>query len=94
MTLHTPIFGQSNFQLQQNPNITSQLEMGLTWHNMIQPKIKEMGFDPNVINLVYIKHQSGVEFCQKVIGAGLNLFWGHLHYSSWGLQTFPSLSVM
>ena len=34
---------------------------------------------------------NGVEFLQKVIGAGL--FWGHLNYSSGGLQTFPLLSV-
>ena len=27
----------------------------------------------------YLYH-NGVEFCQKVIGAGLNLFWGHLNY--------------
>ena len=27
-------------------------------------------------------YQNGVEFRQKVIGAGLNLFWGHLHYLS------------
>ena len=39
-------------------------------------------------------YQNGVEFRQKVIGAGLNLFWGHLHYFSGGIQTFPSLSVM
>ena len=31
-------------------------------------------------------YQNGVEFRQKVIGAGLNLFWGHLHYSSEGIQ--------
>ena len=38
-------------------------------------------------------YQNGVEFRQKVIGAGLNLFWGHPHYSSGGIRTFPSLSV-
>ena len=27
-------------------------------------------------------YQNGVEFRQKVIGAGLNLFWGHLHRGS------------
>ena len=35
-------------------------------------------------------YQNGVEFRQKVIGAGLNLFLGHLHFSSGGLRTFPS----
>ena len=35
-------------------------------------------------------YQNGVEFRHKVIG--LNLFWGHLHYFSGGLRTFPSLS--
>ena len=38
-------------------------------------------------------YQNGVEFCQKVIGAGLNLFWGHLHYFSGGIWTFPLLSA-
>ena len=37
-------------------------------------------------------YQNGVEFRQKVIGAGLNLFWGHLHYFSGGIWTFPLLS--
>ena len=37
-------------------------------------------------------YQNGVEFCQKVIGAGLNLFWGHLHYFPGGIWTFPLLS--
>ena len=37
-------------------------------------------------------YQNGVEFRQKVIGAGLNLFWGHLHYFSGGIWTFPPLS--
>ena len=37
-------------------------------------------------------YQNGVEFRQKVIGAGLNLFWGHLHYFSEGIWTFPLLS--
>ena len=37
-------------------------------------------------------YQNGVEFHQKVIGAGLNLFWGHLHYFSGGIWTFPLLS--
>ena len=37
-------------------------------------------------------YQNGVEFHYKLIGAGLNLFWGHLHYFSGGLWTFPSLS--
>ena len=27
-------------------------------------------------------YQNGVEFRQKVIGADLNLFWGHLKYST------------
>ena len=36
-------------------------------------------------------YQNGVEFRQKVIGAGLNLFWGHLHYFSGGIWTFPLL---
>ena len=27
-----------------------------------------------------------------MIGAGLNLFWGHLHYFSGGIWTFPLLS--
>ena len=34
-------------------------------------------------------YQNGVEFRQK---AGLNLFWGHLHYFSEGIWTFPLLS--
>ena len=38
-------------------------------------------------------YQNGVEFRQKVIGAGLNLFWGHLHYFSGGIWTFPLLSA-
>ena len=38
-------------------------------------------------------YQNGVEFRQKVIGVGLNLFWGHLNYPSGGIRTFPSLSV-
>ena len=38
-------------------------------------------------------YQNGVEFSQKVIGAGLNLFWGHLNSSSGGIRTFPSLMV-
>ena len=38
-------------------------------------------------------YQNGVEFRQKVIGAGLNWFWGHLHYLSGGIWTFPLLSV-
>ena len=38
-------------------------------------------------------YQNGVEFCQKMIGAGLTLFWGHLHYFSGGVWTFPLLSV-
>ena len=38
-------------------------------------------------------YQNGVEFHQKVIGAGFNLLLGHLHYSSGGIQTFPSLLV-
>merc|ERR1719318_945198 len=38
-------------------------------------------------------YQNGVEFRQKLIGAGLNLFWGHLHYFSGGIWTFPLLSV-
>ena len=37
-------------------------------------------------------YQNVVEFRHKVIGAGLSLFWGHLHYFSRGLRTFPSLS--
>ena len=37
-------------------------------------------------------YQNGVEFRQKVIGAGLNLFWGHLYYFSGGIWTFPLLS--
>ena len=37
-------------------------------------------------------YQNGVEFRQKMIGAGLNLFWGHLHYFSGGIWTFPLLS--
>ena len=37
-------------------------------------------------------YQNGVEFRHKVIGAGLNLFWGHLHYLSGDLRTFPLLS--
>ena len=37
-------------------------------------------------------YQNGIEFRQKVIGAGLNLFWGHLHYFSGGIWTFPLLS--
>ena len=28
-----------------------------------------------------------------MIGAGLNLFWGHLHYFSGGIWTFPLLSA-
>merc|ERR1711974_70890 len=48
--------------------------------------------------LYYMKAESPiqfsvVEFRQKVIGAGLNLFWGHLHYFSGGIWTFPLLSV-
>ena len=39
-------------------------------------------------------YQNGVEFRQKVIGACLNLFWGHLHYFSGGILTFPLLSDM
>ena len=38
--------------------------------------------------------QNGVEFRQKVIGAGLNLFWGHLHYFSGVIWTFPLLLDM
>ena len=38
-------------------------------------------------------YQNGVEFRQKVIGAGLNLFWGYLHYISGCIWTFPLLSV-
>ena len=38
-------------------------------------------------------YQNGVEFRQKVIGFNLNLFSGHLNYSSGGIQTFPLLSV-
>ena len=37
-------------------------------------------------------YQNGVEFHQKVIGAGLNLIWGHLYYSG-GIWTFPLLSA-
>ena len=37
-------------------------------------------------------YQNGVDFSQKMIGAGLNLFWGHFHYSSGGIRTFSSLS--
>ena len=37
-------------------------------------------------------YENGVEFHHKVIVAGLNLFWGHLHYFLRGLGTFPSLS--
>ena len=36
-------------------------------------------------------YQNGIEFRQKVIGAGLNLFWGHLNYFSGG--TDLSLTV-
>ena len=39
-------------------------------------------------------YQNGVEFRQKVIGAGLNLFWGHLHYFSGVIWTFPLLLDM
>ena len=38
-------------------------------------------------------YQNGVEFRKKLIGAGLNLFWGHLHYFSGGIWTFPLLSA-
>jgi len=38
-------------------------------------------------------YQNGVEFRQKVIGAGLHLFWGHLHYFLGGIWTFPLLTV-
>ena len=34
-------------------------------------------------------YQNGVEFCQKVIGNGFNLFCGHLYYSSGVYGTFP-----
>ena len=37
-------------------------------------------------------YQNRVKFRQKVIGAGLNLFWVHLHYFSGGIWTFPLLS--
>ena len=37
-------------------------------------------------------YQNRVEFRQKVIGAGLNLFLGHLHYFSGDIWTFPLLS--
>ena len=39
-------------------------------------------------------YQNGEEFRQKVIGAGLNLFWGHLHYFSGVIWTFPLLLDM
>ena len=32
-------------------------------------------------------YQYGVEFCQKMIGAGLTLFWGRLFYFSGGVWT-------
>ena len=38
-------------------------------------------------------YQNGVEFHQKVIGAGLNLFCGHLNYPSGGIRTFPLVTV-
>ena len=38
-------------------------------------------------------YQNEVEFRQKGIGAGLNLFWDHLNYTSGKIRIFPSLSV-
>ena len=38
--------------------------------------------------VIYL-YQNGVEFRQKGIGAGLNLFWGHLHYFSGVYGPFP-----
>ena len=38
-------------------------------------------------------YQNGVEIRQKMIGAVLNLFWGHLFYVSGGIWTFPLLSA-
>ena len=34
-------------------------------------------------------YQNGVEFRQNVIGAGLNLFWGHLNYPQGVYEHFP-----
>ena len=39
-------------------------------------------------------YANGVKFRQKMIGAGLNLFWGHLYCFSGGTWTFPLLSAM
>ena len=53
-----------------------------------------------VVRLVLVElqrgylYQNGEEFRQKVIGAGLNMFWGHLNYLLGGIRTIPSLSVM
>ena len=38
-------------------------------------------------------YQNGVEVRQKVFGAGLNLFWGHLHLLLRDIWTFPLLSA-